>query len=178
MSNNDQISWASTREKYSGIFGAPPDWQADNDIGTMFRQHPLAILTELERIAKGFADGKIHTPWKLMSRSLDKISGDQAHVDITRDLRIRQAQAWIRNAGVYCTESEVIEELFSERGGGKGYTGGLLCGLQDELGPSMIDLWRAERPRGEAAEAEFLARAARNSASYHAYRAPKPEPAT
>lgn len=172
MSNNDQISWHSTREKFTRIYGAPPDWQADNDIGTMFRQHPLAVIAELERIAQGYAAGKIHTPWKLMARSLDKIAGDRDHIDVNGDLRIRQAEAWIRNAGVHClNETEIRDELFHA-------TGALLPGLEDSLADRMITLWEHERPRGEAADSEFLARAQRNKTSYHAYRAPKPEPAT
>ncbi len=163
----NELSWASTRTKYSVLFGAEPAFVDANDIGALFRKHPAAVIAELDRAAKSHAAGKLHSPWRAVHKTLDRISGDHEHVDVNSDLRVRQAESWIRNAGIYCTETEVVDELFSDRGGGKGYSGGLLRGLQDQLGERMLTLWRQEQPRGAAADAEFRARAKRNAALYH-----------
>lgn len=154
MSKNTLTSWAEVRTKYSATFGAPPTPIDDNDIGACFRQHPLDVVGELERIAKSYAAGKLHSPWRALASKLDRISGDHDHVDVTRDIRVRQAEAWIRNAGVYVVvEAEVVDELFNSRG--------LLAGLEPDLGEHMLALWRRERPRGEASEADSLERATR-----------------
>ncbi len=155
MSKNDETTWASTREKYTRIFEAPPGFTDENDIAATFRNHPHDVITELDRIAQGFANGRLHSPWRVMARKLDKIAGDHDHIDINSGLRIRQAEAWIRNAGVHCaTEAEIRSELFHA-------TSALLAGLEAELGNQMITLWKAERARGEYAEQEFLERAER-----------------
>lgn len=151
MTTNTLTSWAEVRAKYSATFGNPPQPMDDNDIAAVFREHPLDVITELERIAKSFTAGKLHSPWRALASKLDRISGDHDHVDITRDIRIRQAEAWIRNAGVYCLdESEVVDELFNSQG--------LLAGLEPEFRTRMLALWRTEKPRGERSVLEATER--------------------
>jgi hypothetical protein len=134
-------SWASTRTKYTAAFGSPPQPLDDNDISTVFRKHPFDVIAELERIANAYTAGRIHSPWRALASKLDKIAGDHDHVDVHAQLRVRQAEAWIRNAGLYApTEAEVRHELFHS-------TSALLAGLEHELGDRMTELWRHEQPR-------------------------------
>jgi len=145
----EELSWATTRAKYTALFNAPPQPLDDNDISTVFRKHPLDIIAELERIAKAYAAGKLHSPWRALAAKLDRIVGDHDHVDINSELRIRQAEAWILNAGMFApTEAEVIDELFHS-------TSALLAGLEAQLGERMLALWRENRPRGEQTERDF-----------------------
>lgn len=164
MTTATETSWASTRTKYSVVFGAPPQPLDDNDIAAVFRNHPFDVISELERLAQSFTAGKVHSPWRALCSKLDKIAGDHDHVNVTGELRVRQAEAWIRNAGLYCpsdghdspdTSRELFDALFDA-------TSALLAGLEAELGPRMLALWRAERGRAAAAGADYLARAARN----------------
>lgn len=78
--------------------------------------------------------------------------------DERKRLKIRQAEKWITNAGMFCpTAQEVLDELFYG-------PSSLLRHYRndDALRERMVTLWKLERPYGEQTEQEFLERAARN----------------
>lgn len=153
---NGKTSWAQEREKATRLFGdATPYEKDDAAIADAFNRHPAAVLAEIARVAQAYADGKIHTPWRALTSRLPRIEQDHHTVDLTTDLRIRQAEAFIRNAGIYCpTETEIRNELFHD-------SSALLASLEDELADRMLALWHHEQPRAHHAEADRTARAER-----------------
>jgi hypothetical protein len=78
--------------------------------------------------------------------------------DERRSLKVRQAERWITNAGIFCpTAQEVLDELFYGPSSLLRY-----YRADDALRGRMVTLWKLERPYGEQTEQEFLERAARN----------------
>lgn len=150
---DDHTTWAIERERATELFDATPYDADDAEIANVFNQHPAAVIAEITRIADAYQNGKIHSPWRALKSRLPRITNDARPIHLTQDLRVRQAENWIRNAGHYCpSEAEILDELFSSRG--------LLAGQQDAFADRMLSLWRNEQARTELAAIDLETRAA------------------
>jgi hypothetical protein len=148
--------WDEIRAKAIRQLGETPAGPTEADIIKAFKDNPRHVIAVIEGVTAERASGVVlRSAWAVIryrtttSPSEEVIATDQTD----RALRSKQAEAWIRNAGVYIDrESELLSELFAE--------GGMLHPYRtDELEERMAALWHEQRPRGETAEADCERRA-------------------
>jgi hypothetical protein len=151
------VTWDDLRDEASQAFGETPGPNLEAELQRLHAQRPQHVESTIRRITTRFTEGStIRSPWAVVAHELE-----HAPAPLTtspsdtreRDLRIRQAEAWIRNAGLYCDlEREMISELFDP--------GGMLHPWRTiALEQRMAELWNNERPRGIAAEEDAIRRA-------------------
>lgn len=152
---SDHTTWAIERQKATQLFGGTTPYATDDhDIAAVFAQHPAQVLAEIARIADAYTQGKVHTPWRALHSRLERIRADAQPVSLSNDSRVRLAETWIRNAGLYCpTEADAADALFSPSG--------LLAGQDATHGDRMRALWRTEQPRAQQSAIDLEKRAAR-----------------
>lgn len=120
------------------------------DLGLTIRQHeeivgadPLLVAAWLERVDDDLIENP--TAWFLTGVR----SGIFPHqlADAHRASAIRRAERWIINAGLFCNEQDIVDELFDG-------ASPMLGRYADEepLREKMLTLYRLERPRGEEVE--------------------------
>lgn len=163
MVNTNEIHWADIYDKAVTSFGgSTPGQQLEADILTHFREHPAATQAAITKIADRFTAGKIHSPWPLVLRELDRDDnrdGITARDDHERQTAIRLTEIYITNAGLYLpTEAEVIDDTFGDHGRLKQWAD------DPDLQERIVQHWRDQQPRAEAAIADSLERAAKFNA--------------
>lgn len=153
--NDQTTTWAYEREKATRLFGdASPSHQTDAEVAEVFARHPAAVVAEIAQLASAFDAGRVHSPWRALQAKLPKIVADSSPVNVGREDRFRLAEVWILNAGLYePTEESLIGALFGEHGTLKAWAN------DQAMVARMVALWRAEKPRGEQAEAAMGERA-------------------
>jgi hypothetical protein len=149
--------WEDIRDQASQAFGETPGPNLEFRLIEAFETRPHHVISTIERITSRVTAGSpIKSPWAIVGHELDnapKPLTKNPSDTKERDLRIRQSEAWIRNAGLYIdVERELVSELFDE--GGQ-----LHPWRSDQLEARMVVLWENERPRGEQAERDTVSRA-------------------
>lgn len=152
--------WADTYTTAVHAFdGQTPGRELEAQIIERFEASPEAVIAAIDKLAERFQAGKVHTPWPLVLRESADV--DRTHIiadgRAERERSIRQAEAWIRNAGLHCpTLDDIQHELFEAR------QALLAPWRHDELlQQRMATLWREMRPTGEQLDAEVAERAQR-----------------
>jgi hypothetical protein len=151
------MTWDDLRDEASKAFGETPGPRLEEELQRLHAQRPQHVESTIRRITQRFTEGStIRSPWAVVAHELDHapqpLTSSPSDTK-ERELRIRQAEAFIRNAGLYIDlERELVSELFDE--------GGMLHPWRTEaLEQRMVELWETHRPRGETAEADAERRA-------------------
>ena len=129
-----------TAERFGGTF-PHPDTSAD--IATVHQRAPNAVQRAIDEVAADYAKGTISSPWGILRSRVSKITADvqaKATSANSREKAIQRAEQWLKTAGLhYDRESEILDELFNERG---------MLHPHDtpELRQRITDLWLEQRP--------------------------------
>jgi hypothetical protein len=143
-----EYDWTEIRTKAIRRLGVTPGAQLEADLIEAFKDEPVQVTQIIDAvIAERDAGGKMDSPWAVIRYRARQHPEPVTATDTKeRTLRIKQAEAFIRNAGLYIDlERELVSELFDE--------GGMLHPWRtDTLEARMVDHWTTHRPRGETAE--------------------------
>jgi hypothetical protein len=148
--------WAQIRTTAIRRLGETPNAPIEHDITETFKDNPQLVSSVIDAVIAEKASGvSFRSAWAVI-RYRSKTNPAEPIVATDhreRDLRTRQSEAWIRNAGLYIdVERELVSELFDE--------GGMLHPWRSEaLEARMVTLWENERPRGQQAERDVITRA-------------------
>lgn len=150
---DDTHVWSETYQHATEAFGQMPRPEDEATILEHWERNPELIITLIDQVARDVHSGKAKWGWSTLAARLQR--GPVRDSVVTgageRKRREHAAEIWIRHAGLYFDrETEIEDELF-------GATGLLHAYSKDpELRERMIELYRAERPRGETAEQASL----------------------
>lgn len=152
-----ELTWASVYDNAVERFaGQTPSRQVEADIIEAFERQPAAVRAAIDKLGERFAKAKVHTPWPLVLRELqagEDRSSIVASDESERERAVARAERYIVNAGIFLPdEVELVDALFGPHGPLKLWAG------DEALERRLVDLWRAERPRGERVEAEAIER--------------------
>ena len=155
--------WPVIRQQAIDTFGGElPHAHTEQAIIDVFTEHPTIVL----RLIDELANATVRSRWAVLAKRLEQAlnAPDVTATDEPdRDKRIRQAEAWIRIAGIHCDRwADIHDELFGNVGGPE-KTGPLLKPWADDqaLEARMERLWAEQRPRGEQVEREAIERGLR-----------------
>src|SRR6266536_1553319 len=158
-----EYSWAEVRERAVSAFGGGyPDAELEEELIEVFRGRPAFVVDAVEKVIAGVQAGRVHSPWPLLRKMLERSLVDVVVSDEReRELRTRQAEEWLRTAGMYVDrEEEIVESLFGAYGGFGGRGQSLRAWAGDEaLRTHLLGVWREARLVGEHLEQELRARA-------------------
>ncbi len=153
----DTYTWGETRDQAIHDFaGEMPNAETEEAILAIFRETPQHVIDTLTEVATAKKTGKARSGWAVTKKRLTTPRLLDVTVTDTgeRLKQLRQAEAWIRNAGGYIDrESEIIEELFDEHLGNLRHW--------PDLQPTIIALWHEQRHRFIRSERQALARGLR-----------------
>jgi len=145
-----------TSERFGGTLPHPDTATA---IQAVYLRAPAAVTRAIDRIANEYAAGEVASPWGILRHRVSQIQTTEqaATRSNDRDKTIARAEQWLRTAGLhYDRESEIIDELFGDRGR-------LLGHHTPDLQDRMVALWHELRPLGQQVETEALERAERQN---------------
>jgi hypothetical protein len=156
MARMTAYDWATIRTTAIRKLGETPNAPTEHDITETFKDNPQLVSSVIDAVIAEKASGvSFRSAWAIIRHRTTTSPAEPivATDHRERDLRTRQAEAWIRNAGLYIDiERELVSELFDE--GGQ-----LHPWRSDTLEQRMVDHWRTHRPRGETAETDYERRA-------------------
>lgn len=140
--------------------GQTPGRQLEEQMIAAYEQRPQILTAAIQKIGDRYTAGKVHSPWGLIARELDRDHDRTLHLpnpdDHDKDRQIRLAETYIRNAALYLpSETELEDDLFGPHGRLKQWA------ADTALRDRMLELWRAQQPRVETAERQTLERAER-----------------
>jgi hypothetical protein len=152
-----ETTWADTYQTTVDAFGGTtPGQQLETQILTHYQQHPAATQTAINKIAARYKDGKIHSPWPLLLKELQRATEREhitANQDRERDQAIHLTEIYITNAGLYIpTETELLDDAFGNHGRLKQWAD------DQQLRDRIAEHWRQQQPRIKAAQPETLQR--------------------
>jgi len=151
------FDWQSEYARALKLFGGDtPSATLEQDILDSFCDHPQAVTNAITKISKGFAAGKIHSPWGALKSEIPKqISRDIKVGDgRERENAIKCAEQWMMNAGcMFNRWSEVQDYLYGDRGSLRYWRS------DKQLEDRIYNLYTEQRIKGEAIETEELERA-------------------
>lgn len=159
-----EYRWSTTLERGIDLFGETPSPSTESALRAAFATRPAKIHTTIESIgAQIIAGANIRSGWAITMKRVGDNDDDITVQDTSAlETKILNARRWLHNAGLYFDrESDVLDELFPEHGGGFDSSGGLRDHDTPQLRAEMTDAWRQERPRGERAEqasADYMAK--------------------
>lgn len=171
-----EFDWQQIRDDAIAIFADAPSAQLEQELVEHFTERPSHTAQVIARIGKQVQAGKVRSGWAVVRKELNSAPGPniRATDEAERERRIRNAETWIRNAGLYLDRQQDLEdELFGDRGTLRDYA------KDDTLRARMVDYWRTHRPRGEQAEQDaeaWMAKCANDRKILLEQRKPKPEP--
>lgn len=149
--------WQTTRNHFMrNVGGEPPGAHLEDELIQAYATHPDAVEKAMTKIALAHKAGKIRSPWGALKAEVAKATDPARNPThdrgSSREKAIQRAEQWIRNAGLhYDRESEVIDELFGDRGQLRQHD-------TPELRERILELWHTVRPLGEAIELEHETR--------------------
>lgn len=141
------LDWHTEYARALHLFGGDtPSAHLEQELLDAFNQRPQAVANAITKIGKAYANGKIHSPWGALKAEIPKQleHNQQPNAGAERERRIRNAEQWLRNAGLhYPTWNETHDELYHERGTLHAYRDDHkleqhLAELWDELHPLSI----------------------------------------
>ena len=148
------MDWQTVRNQFMRTIGGdPPGSHLEDELIQAYTQHPDAVERSFEKIALAHKAGKIRSPWGALktevAKAVDGARNPTHNAGSSRTKAIQRAEQWIKTAGIhYDRESEIVDELFGDRG--------MLHGHPDAQ-DRILQLWREHRPTGEKLEAEHEA---------------------
>ena len=158
---SDEYVWSDLRDPLIEHVGTAPPAHIEERILVVFSGHPALVAAAIEHVQRRYDSGMIRSPWPVLAKHAEEAVAGLNATDVRasaqpdRDQQVRRARHWIIQAGYqYDRLDHVEDELFGERGIVPGCT-------DDVLRAELIELWRAERPRGEQVEREAIERAER-----------------
>lgn len=109
--------WSETRDAAIVKFaGQTPSAELEQRILEAFQRGPVAVISEIERVAAKLAAGKVASAWPILALNVaERESRPDATVsDESEQVRkVRVAETWIRMAGIYLAAAdELLAELF------------------------------------------------------------------
>src|SRR5690242_12412177 len=114
----ETFQWANVRLELVNGFGDDyPTPRQEERILEAFTEHPQAVISAGRRLTERRKNGKARNPWQLLMLDaetiLEKAPEVKADAGHAREVAVRNAEAWIRNAGVYVDrEGELLAELY------------------------------------------------------------------
>lgn len=158
------LAWTAVRaDTIDRFHGQTPRPEDEAPIIDVFEQHPQLVLRAIDETAKALDDGKVTWAWSVLRARLERgttaIREATADTSNERARRIRNAENWIRNAGIhYDLDRDIEAELF-----GDDITRGRLHDYRNDqqLRTRLLELWHQQRPRGIQAERDHLEWAAK-----------------
>lgn len=151
--------WSDIRDRaFEQFAGESLGAETENAIIEVFERRPALVVSLIEEVSTAKANGKVRSGWAILRSRLAQ-EESKSSVVVTdkaeRDKAVKRIEQWMRAAGIHFdSESELVEELFGEPLGRLKH-----FAKDDKLRERMIELWKAERPRGEQVEREELERA-------------------
>ena len=148
--------WDPLRTRAIRQLGESPNAPTEQDIIEAFKENPRHVTAVIEAVTAERASGVVlRSAWAVIryrtktNPTEDVVATDQSE----KTLRVKQAEAFIRNAGVYLErENELLDEFFGDLGSLRDWKD---QGLEER----MAALWHEQRPRGEQAETDAWKRA-------------------
>jgi hypothetical protein len=115
-----EYDWATIRTTAIRRLGETPNAPTEHDITEAFLENPALVVSVIEAVtAEKAAGASMRSAWAIIRHRTTTSPAEPivATDHRERDLRTRQAEAWIRNAGLYIDlERELVSELFDEGG--------------------------------------------------------------
>lgn len=154
-------AWRDERARAIELFGGEtPRAQLEHDILEVFLEQPALVHHAIDQVGTQHAAGKVRSGWAVLRTHVTQAAAAKQDAIVTdtgeRERKVARAEHWIRSVGIgYETEPHIEAELF-----GDDYGTGMLeqWATDDLLRRRLLDLWRSERPRQEAAETEATER--------------------
>ena len=151
-------TWAETHAEALERFGQTPlgrDLEAE--LVEIFEQRPEAVGLAIDDIGKGFAAGRIRSPWGALRAELARQEARAKVVatgNVDRERQLQRLEQYMRAAGLQLAdEAEVLDDCF-------GYGGRWRAFAADEpMRARALELWRSLQPAAAKVEAEALERA-------------------
>jgi hypothetical protein len=151
--------WRDVLERAVRLFGDVPHAATEQAVLEAFERSPALVAAAVEHVGQQVAAGSVRSGWAVLRARLERSSAAGEVVaddELERGQRVTLAERWVRTAGVHFDrESEVDDALFGEHGRLRAWAGDEL------LRARLLELWHADRPRGEQVERDELERAAR-----------------
>jgi hypothetical protein len=150
--------WAPIRSNAIQAFGDAPHAELEQRIMDAFAENPQLVIKQIAQVTASYQAGKIRSPWAILDLNLKEANRPGTPLtatDTTAKLKtIARAEQWIRNTGAhYDRETEIVDELFGDRGLLKQYA------AETSLVARMTALWEQCRPEGIRIEEEAIAAA-------------------
>ena len=145
--------WPTTRMRIIQAFnGERPGATLEATLIELHDTNPKAITDSIDSVAASLKAGKINSGWAVLKKAAIA-KAEHKTPALNRDRRIRNADQWLRNAGLmYDRWDEVHDELFGDHGR-----------LKDVRTPNLEqryhDAWNELRPTGVTVELDELTRA-------------------
>lgn len=149
------LDWPTVRARIIDAFdGELPGATLETTIVDLYQAHPQAVIDAYPGIATQLAAGKLNSGWAVLKKAAVERATRQTNPTVTREKLIRNADQWLRNAGLmYDRWDEVHDELFGDQGR-------LRTIKTDKLVERYHDAWQTVRPDGLATELEHEQRLA------------------
>lgn len=149
-------NWTQVRNETIDRFnGQTPRPDDEGPIITAYESHPTMVTRAIDDVALALAADTITHGWSILRSRVERgqtpVREASPNTSAERTKRITNAERWIHNAGHHLDEWDVDDELFGERGLLRDYA------KDTTLRTRMLELWRAQRPRGLTAEVEHEA---------------------
>jgi hypothetical protein len=163
---SDSHDWETTLDHAIASFGGQPlGPHLEPIIRKHHAEHPHVVQAAINRIANGYAQGTIRSPWGALKADLERRHA--AAPAIKQGNEEQQALArtsqWMRAAGMhYDRWPEIHDELFGDRG---------TIREHPALEQQLHDLWQELRPIGQQLDQELEERSAKYRADLTKQRA-------
>lgn len=153
----ETLEWSDLRDRANTLFGQFPNAETEQDIIDVFMVYPQQVKSLIEQVATGVQAGRIRSGWAILRAEVLRSRSDR-NATVTdageREKKIRQAETWVRNAGIHLDRvDELGIELFGDRGLLEPWS------ADPALRQRFAGLWSELRPRGERVEREAIERA-------------------
>lgn len=162
-----EYHWGPLRDHAIASFGDTPGSDLEQRIIDVFVQHPQIVAALIDAVAARVKAGKVRSGWAILATECERstTTADTRATDTTDRDRAKRNAAQRINAELlhFDRESEVVDELFGERGHLRHWP---------ELEDEYVALWQQNRPRGELVERQAEERGGR----YIEQRKPKSKP--
>jgi len=160
------LDWPTFRSRAIETFrGEIPHQAAELEIAARFREAPLVVIRQIERIGEQLAQGaEIRSAWAVLRTNIKEDTGPHSQSgrssdswDSDRAGRVKRAEQWLRNAGLHYDRWELVyAELFEDA------DARLRSWADDEhLVERMRRTWQELRPAAMQVEVEAEGRAKR-----------------
>lgn len=146
--------WPTTRARIVDAFdGELPGAQLETALIDIYEDNPGAVINAIASIAESLQAGRINSGWAVLRKAAATKAVTNTNPTISREKLIRNAEQWLRNAGLmYDRWTEAHDELFGDRG--------RLRSIQtDQIISRYREAWESLQPDREQVEADELARA-------------------